>query len=251
MATPDDGLLALSYAPCDIDTTVRGTKVRVEVSGDYPFADEVTVVVRADAPVAFPLRLRVPGWATGADLRVDDAPAVPLEAGTLHEVALEWSGTRVLTLRLPAPLRVETRSGDAVTVHRGPLVFALAVGESWQRTGGDEPYADWEVHPSSPWNYALELDPADPGPSLAVERRGVGASPFSPGGAPLVVRATGRRLPGWSLRHGAADTPPPSPVTTHLAADSDEVLLAPYGSVRLRVTEVPWTPPQPTPPGRS
>src|SRR5690606_15466313 len=68
MATPDGGLLGLSYAPCDIDVERAGVPVRISVRGDYPFGDAITIEVCVERPVAFPLRLRVPGWAREARL---------------------------------------------------------------------------------------------------------------------------------------------------------------------------------------
>ncbi|MEQ4208723.1 beta-L-arabinofuranosidase domain-containing protein [Actinopolymorpha sp. B9G3] len=242
MATPDDGLLALSYAPCVLETSVHETPVRVEVRGSYPFDDTVTVVVRVEQPGAFPLSLRVPGWAVDPRLSVGDAPPVALDPGSVHRMHREWVGEQVLTLRLPARMRAEQRPNNAVTMWRGPLAFALAVGESWQRKGGHESYPDWEVHPTTPWNYAVELDPADPEKSLTVRRQAGVGPPFSPEGVRLAVHATGRRLANWRVEHGAAGSPPPSPVDTKSGAE--QVVLVPYGAARLRVTELPWIPPR-------
>ncbi len=243
MATPDDGLLALSYAPCRIDTTVRGSRIRVDVSGSYPFADEVTIRLGVDEPTAFPLRLRIPDWAEDAELTVDGGAPARVDAGTVHELDRTWAGEQTLVLRLPAGVRVEHRQQDSVSVRRGPLVFARAVGESWQRIDGVDPHTSWEVHPAEPWNHALELDPAAPEAGLDLERREVGERPFSPEGAPIRLRARARRLPAWMLRHGAADAPPPSPVAeVELDGESEQVELLPYGSVRLRVSELPWAP---------
>lgn len=244
MATPDEGLLALSYAPCDIETMVRGVPVRISVRGDYPFADEVVITVAVDQPIAFPLQLRVPGWARAAELIDGADAATALTAGTVHTVARTWDGAETLRLRLPAKLVVDRRYAGSATVRRGPLVFALAVAESWQRRGDDKGFPDWEVHPASPWNYALELDPASPERFLEVEYSATDdAPPYSPDGARIVLRGRGRRLPEWGLAHGAADAPPASPASTD--EPSEAVTLLPYGSARLRVTEVPWTLPAP------
>ncbi len=244
MGTPDDGLLALSYAPCVIDTQVRGTPVRIEVRGGYPFDDEVNVVVRPSVPVTFPLSLRVPGWARDPRLSVGDAPPIAIEPGTVHRLDRQWSGEEELRLALPAPVRAEWQSGR-VTMWRGPLAFALAVGESWRQIGGEEPYASWEVHPTTPWNYAVEVDQDAPSASFTLERRDGDASVFSPEGAPLVLHGRGRRLPDWGLRNGAADLPPAARADGG-GGDAEDVVLALYGAIRLRVSDLPWTPSRPT-----
>ncbi|WP_219416478.1 beta-L-arabinofuranosidase domain-containing protein [Pseudonocardia nigra] len=239
MRSADAGLIALSYAPCTIDTAVAGAGVQVEVAGDHPFRDEVRITVRADGPAEFPLRLRVPGWADAPDLVVDGGPAEAMTAGTLHELRRDWAGEHTLVLRLPAPVRATRRYHDAVAVERGPLVFALAVGEDWRQVGGEPPHADWEVRPTTPWNYALEFDPDEPGTAVHVEHLPVGTRPFAPDGAPVRLHVRGRRVAGWELEHGAAAAPPPSPVRP--AGPLEDLVLLPYGCTNLRVTELPWS----------
>ncbi len=47
-------------------------------------------------------------------------------------------------------------------------------------------------------------DPARPDESVRFEERPVGEQPFSPQGAGMVARATGRRIPAWKIAHGWA-----------------------------------------------
>ena len=237
MATPDGGLAAMSYAPCTVDARVADRPVRIEVVTDYPFDDRIDITIRAADPVEFPLRLRVPEWTHGADVSVDEAPAQPLPPGEFHDLRREWGPCTKLTLRLPMPVRVERRFNDAVAIHRGPLVYSLAIGEDWRQVGGDLPHADWEVYPTTPWNYALRVDPADPERSIRFERRAIGPCPFSPEGAPVIASVMGRRLPEWGIEHNAAAPPPRGPL--HSDQPIEPLTLLPYGCTGLRVTELP------------
>lgn len=60
MGTPDDGLAAVAYAPCEVTTVVDSTPVTVTEETDYPFGDEVSMTVSPDSPVTFPLAFRIP-----------------------------------------------------------------------------------------------------------------------------------------------------------------------------------------------
>ena len=236
MTTPDGGMAAAAYAPSAARFESRGVAVEVALDTGYPFRDELRFTVAAAQPVAFPLLLRVPAWAEGATL--DGAPVRP---GTFHRVEREWRGTTELALRLPMRVAASRRYNDAVALERGPLVYALKIGEAWTRVNADKPgreppHADWEVRPTIPWNYALALDPRDPAAGVAFEERPLGDRPFSPEGAPVVATVKGRKVP-WALRHGWADETPRSPVRS---AEPEETLtLIPYGCTNLRITEFP------------
>jgi hypothetical protein len=61
--------------------------------------------------------------------------------------------------------------------------------------------------------------------------------PFTPDGAPVDIKITGRRVPQWTLVNGSAGPLPPSPV---LSREPDETLtLIPYGAAKLRITTFP------------
>ena len=236
MASADGGLAAVAYAPCEVSASVGGTKVKVQVSSDYPFGEEIQIHVAAEPPARFPLHLRIPTWASGAVLSVD-GHSLEATAGTFCRIDRQWGASSAVTLRFPMRLRVSRRFNDAACIAHGPLVYSVAVGEQWRLLRGEPPHADWEVHPTTPWNYALELDVARPEQSLRLERGRVGPRPFSVEGAPVRIRARGRRVAGWGLVKNAADAPPPSPVKTN--SPLEELTLLPYGCARLRVTEIP------------
>jgi len=251
MESPDEGLVAAAWAPCQIETSSHDVPIRVDVETDYPFRDTVKVVIEPDAPVRFPLRLRVPAWATGATVRIGSGGEMPMTPGTLHVIDRQWDAGRVtLALRFPMRPKASVRYNESVAVERGPLVYALRIGEEWTRVNADKPnrelpHGDFEVRPTTPWNYGLVLDPARPEDSLTFEDRPIGDRPFSPEGAGVVARARGRQIPGWKLAHGWAGEVSPADVawSDPGKAPTDQpvenVTLIPYGCTNIRITEFP------------
>ena len=140
-------------------------------------------------------------------------------------------------LHLPAHASLYHGLNDSIAIERSPLVYALKVGAEWKKIKDNPQFADWEVYPTTPWNYALAIDREQPSRSVTFEERPLGSPPFSGESPPLIARAKGRRLPGWGIEKGAAAPPPKSPVRT--TEPLEELTLVPYGCTDLRITEFP------------
>lgn len=237
MRSADGGLAAIAHAPCAVHTEVRGVPVGIDVATDYPFDGQIRISVHVESPVRFPLHLRIPGWADGARVGIDGGDLSIGAAGEFHRIDRLWEATTVLILSLPMETRIERRDHGSVSIYRGPLLFALPFGEDWREIGGQAPHADWEVHPTTPWNIALDVDVTDPEASVSFARRPLSPTPFSPHGAPVTARVRGGRVPGWELEHNAAGPVPHSPVTT--SEEIGELTLIPFGATSLRIAEFP------------
>jgi DUF1680 family protein len=237
MATPDRGLAAVAYAPCQLITMIGNSKVRIDLETDYPFGDTLQFQVQAERTARFPLYLRIPSWAHEPELKIGSQPPISVRAGTFYRVEREWGEPVPLSLRLPMKAAVRRGYHNSVSIERGPLVYSLKIGEDWRLLRGEPPHAYWEVYPITPWNYALEVDTANPEKSVSFQTRISGECPFSPEGAPVQALVKGRRLPGWTIEHNAAGSLPESPVNS--AEPLEDLVLIPYGAAKLRITEFP------------
>lgn len=238
MGTEDDGLAAIAYAPSQVQTVVRGgVAVTVDEETEYPFRDTVRLTLRPQKPAAFPLALRIPGWAGGAEVKVNGSAAAGVRPGTFLTLERQWSSGDRVELRFPMRVRAVAGFNDSVSIERGPLVFSLKIAEQWHKLKSTGPVNDWEIYPSSPWNYALKIDRAAPESAFTIEERPAGRQPFSQEGAPVVLKGTGRRLTEWRMVDDSAATLPASPVTSKQPEET--LTLVPYGSARLRITSFP------------
>ena len=244
MATADNGLAAVAYAPSEVTATVKNhVQVTILEETSYPFDEQIRLAVTPASPVRFPLQLRIPAWAERTNISVNGSTQKGIRAGSFFTVERRWRAGDEVTIRFPMQVRVSPWLQNSVIVERGPLVFSLKLGEQWSKiTKGMgkpavAPAADWMVTPTTPWNYGLLLDQSAPAKSVAVIQKTIGRFPFSPEGAPVELRVKGRRIPEWKLKDGSAGPLPPGPISSREKEES--LTLIPYGSAKLRITVLP------------
>ena len=226
MSTSDGGFAAVAYGPSE----VTSDGVTIEERTDYPFREGVSLLVRADK--SFPLVLRIPAWANGATVAVNGQQQAGVKPGGFFRVQRAWKTGDRVELRFPMAVRTSTWFNNSTSVERGPLVFSLRIGETWHKIKQTGPSADWEVYPSTPWNYALVQG------TFPVVEKPIERQPFRAEASPVEITAKARRLPEWTLVDDSPGVLPVSPVTSKRPEET--ITLVPYGAAKLRITAFPW-----------
>jgi DUF1680 family protein len=126
-------LIAPAYGPSETKARVAdGLVVTLTEETDYPFADGIRITVQPARAVAFPLYLRIPVWADGAEVSVAGGPVQRPAAGTLHILDRTWQPGDVVSLSLRPRVRTEPRANGAVFVRWGALYFSLRIGQAFK-----------------------------------------------------------------------------------------------------------------------
>ena len=242
-ATMDGGLAVMAYAPTVVNAVAGDRQVQITEDTEYPFAEEVRFRISVSNADTFPLVLRIPGWCRQAKLTVNGRTQAGVGPETFYRIQRAWHNGDEVKLNLPMPVQTVTGPSRAVAIHRGPLVYSLRIGEDWTVRTPDSRglgFDEFEVRPTTPWNYALQLDPLDPAASLTFTNYGMPGNPFGAAEPSVALVAHARPMPDWTLgwRGTQAFEPPASPVTSTNPLVA--VTLVPFGSQQLRVTWFPY-----------
>ncbi|HUI65582.1 MAG TPA: beta-L-arabinofuranosidase domain-containing protein [Bacteroidota bacterium] len=244
MATQDSGLAAVMYSPCAVSANVgHGEQVTINEMTEYPFAEDIEFTIHVAKPVRFPLTFRIPNWCASARVQVNGKdPGSRLAASSWLRLCARWNDGDVIRVTFPSKIAIHEwkKNGRALSVQRGPLSYSLKIGERWSRIGGTDRWPAFEVYPTTPWNYGLEVDPAKAESGFEVVRKSDlhPPQPFALDQSPIEIRARGRRIPGWKQEsNGLIGEFRDGPVRSEEPLET--ITLIPMGCARLRISMFP------------
>ena len=244
-ATSDGGVAALLYAPSIVTLKVGDdiTATITEATG-FPFRDEIDFTVNLDKSGTFPFHLRIPGWTKDAEVIINGIKwSGSIDKG-IAKINRTWENGDKVKLKLPMSLKVSQWYDFAVSIERGPLVYALKIEEDRRSKDRSDKYREFEeVYPKSKWNYSLYFeDLEEVSSSFEVEELDWdGSYPWNPENVPIRLTGRGVPLPEWKLAHGLPTFPAWWGSRNVKKEDIafEDITLIPYGATTLRITEFP------------
>ena len=109
-----------------------GVSVKLVQETAYPWNGRVRLVVSPSKPAEFELKLRIPGWAKSATIRVNSLPFADVtKAGTYFALHRTWQSGDVVDVDFPMPaVLVESNplveeTLNQVAIKRGPVVYCV------------------------------------------------------------------------------------------------------------------------------
>lgn len=211
MLSRDEGLAAVSYAPCTVRYRLGGASVRVTVESSYPVSGSIRMKLALSQSAAFPLHLRIPAWAQGAAAAIG-GEIIPAQAGAYLTLNREWHDGDEILLTLPMTCRTVERYHRAVSVHRGPLCFVYAPETSEK---------DGVISARKPFGIALKT--SEP---MRAEVNDDGAT----------IQAAAVRVSDWGMSGESAAQPP---MDLNEQGKAFTAQLVPYAKAAIRLAVMP------------
>jgi hypothetical protein len=120
------------YGSSTLATTLGDAPLKLTQKSEYPWNGRVRLTITECSRTPFALKLRIPGWAKSASVRINLGPAIDFTTpGTYWELSRPWQAGDVVDLDLPMPVQmmeanplVEETLGQ-VAMKRGPVVYCL------------------------------------------------------------------------------------------------------------------------------
>ncbi len=132
-AKSEDTIWVNLYGSGSVMVRLSGSQeLKLTQQTEYPWNGRVRITISECGKNEFALRLRVPGWANGASVRINYQPVdVSAKPGSYLEIRRAWHAGDTIDLELPMTTRLMEANPlveedlNQVAVQRGPMVYCL------------------------------------------------------------------------------------------------------------------------------
>ena len=271
----DNGLVHALLGPAQVTTTTpSNTTITVICNTNYPFSSELYYNISTSA--SFTLYLRVPSWYIPANSSISlnsNSAQYPLDPDPhtgLTPISLP-AGTSTIKYSLGASIQILPRANSTVAIYHNSLLYALDVGQITTTINADlynatynvtyangangtadpydtsTPYLPPQVHDfvftnTTPWNIAIDTSTLTFHTTANASNETALANPiFEYGAPPTYITGKGCQIE-WPLYQGLPAPLPALPNGTECrvcTGNMTDVVLRPYGSLKVHMAELP------------
>jgi hypothetical protein len=252
MKTEDNGLAAVLYGPSSLSTTVNGTPVKIQSSTNYPFEENIQMLVLTKKKNNFPLHLRLPSWCENPLIKINNKKVnTTINGKGFVVIQRTWESGDKIELLFPMKVKVihgrETKyaeidyfkkkenarriaKSDAEvnnpysTVFYGPLIFALPIDDNGPNSSNS----------LAPYNFALNINSEKTNEIVEIEKHEI-KRPWSwqLENAPIKITVPAIQF-DW--KYSELQPLPPKPI---FEGKDTTIVLIPYNLTKFRVSMFP------------
>ncbi len=138
----ENGVSVNLFGGNDLITSLQdGSSLKLKQDTEYPWKGIVKITVEACKSNAFEIKIRIPAWAKGSTLKINDkSTEIQVVQGTFATIHREWKAGDVIILDMPMEItlveghpRIE-EVRNQLAIKRGPIVYCIESPDLPQNT---------------------------------------------------------------------------------------------------------------------
>jgi uncharacterized protein len=119
-----DSLFVNMFTPSLVSWKRAGGTVVIEQATNYPAEDLIRITIHSSGK--FALQVRIPGWTSGATVRLNSGTVTPGKTGQYAVIERQWKDGDTIDIVVPQPLRtkaIDESHPEVVALLRGPVMY--------------------------------------------------------------------------------------------------------------------------------
>jgi len=225
----DDTILNTLPIPAILNTD----KGKIVLETDYPFKNKF--IYKIEAKENFELKVRIPSFANNLKINGEFS-----DNKTYLTFSFKKGEKKEIKITFDAEIEIMDRPHNLKSIKCGSLVFSLPIRYEKKmyeyilnNVERKFPYCDYEYIGKSDWNYGYS------DVEFKLIEKDISDIPFSSEKPAVIVEAKMKKIP-WGLEKGYEKVCAKIPESLIPISEEEKKELYPYGSAKLRMTEIPF-----------